>query len=407
MKEDIIPVFEHDVLRVGQTTKNGVVFEDHHLRSLELLAGVNGLPFYTLVNRGVRFNEHVGVISLGKTIIEILPKVDRKSDDHEQWQRVLVQMLKETGYLRISSMSEASRSLKSNSILDLYIELFIQEVEFIVHSGLVKKYRRIEGNAKALKGPLQFSKHINHNLVHQYRFYVCHQTYDVYHLIHRILYKTLKVLPGVTTNTSLLSRVRTIEINFPELSDLVICESTFNNLTLDRKTERYHQAIKISKLLLLNYHPDVRNGSQPVLAILFDMNALWEKYVSRKLREYKHPSGAKVCIQNSTKFWNSRTVRPDIVIEINGEKIVIDTKWKIPNGGKPSDDDLKQIFVYNQYYTCRNSFLLYPYTSDSKNSNGVYHKDLSQCTVSFINVTSDKALNKHIAGDIFKMIGHP
>jgi hypothetical protein len=40
--------------------------------------------------------------------------------------------------------------------------------------------------------------------------------------------------------------------------------------------------------------------------------------------------------------------------------LVGDTKWKLPSGGIPSDDDLKQMFVYNELYDCPDAVLLYP-----------------------------------------------
>lgn len=47
----------------------------------------------------------------------------------------------------------------------------------------------------------------------------------------------------------------------------------------------------------------------------------------------------------------SRLVKPDLVLTSpQGERIVIDTKWKLIRDGRPSDADLKQMFVYNLYW---------------------------------------------------------
>ena len=71
----------------------------------------------------------------------------------------------------------------------------------------------------------------------------------------------------------------------------------------------------------------------------------------------------KVKEQNRIPFWETRGLRADIVVETADKKFVIDTKWKVLKDNKPSDSDLKQIFVYNLHYNTDLSILLYPKTS--------------------------------------------
>ena len=66
---------------------------------------------------------------------------------------------------------------------------------------------------------------------------------------------------------------------FPECKSVKVSEKLFQRLVYSRKTERYRQAIELARIILLNYHPDLKGGSYNILAIMLDMNHLWESYI--------------------------------------------------------------------------------------------------------------------------------
>ncbi len=373
-----ITIFEHGSLRTDRGDKR---LTDAQLRALQLYYGENGVPYYSLIHNGVKFCEYVGVIQIGKTTIEILPKADKKNDI-SSWREVLIGMLQTVGVFNIHAPSSSNLQLKSNSILDLYFELFVIELEYLLYRGLVKKYRKVEGNATSLKGSIQFAKHLNKNLVHQERFYVRYTSYDKEHLLHAILYKVLKLLNKINTNTPLSSRLGSLILDFPEIQDIKITESLFEGIRLDRKTENYKNALEISKFLLLNYHPDVGRGKNDVLALMFDMNVLWEQFVYISFRKFK-PKGTTITAQNTKNFWKPTSgyrskIKPDIVLNKGKKKcIVLDTKWKNLDGYNPPPDDLRQMYVYMQFYTARKVALIYPGTKSNIQS-GTYYQETSE-----------------------------
>ena len=259
----------------------------------------------------------------------------------------------------------------------------MKEVNYLVKQGLVKKYRKKKGNTKALTGSLNFAKHIQQNLIHQERFYVKYSTYDTQHLLHSILYQGLQLISRVNTNNRLHSQLANLLLSFPKLPSIPINEATFNRISFNRKTGGYRNAIEIARLLLLNYHPDVSKGNNNVLALLFDMNLLWEQFVYSSLRQQFRKQNLPYTITNKTAkyFWkpvlgNRSSMRPDMVIcDGKNNVYVLDTKWKQLYRNKPSPDDLRQLYVYLKYFDAAKVALVYPSDRTTFNSGKYYKED--------------------------------
>ena len=165
--------------------------------------------------------------------------------------------------------------------------------------------------------------------MHKERFYTQSSVYELNHLLHQVIVKALKIIKSTTTNPSIISHCRQLLINFPEVDDLKISKHTLDNIVLNKKTRHYKSALDIAKLILLNYCPDLKNGSYDILAILFDMNKLFEKYIYHSLKKLTRSQNIEVKGQPSERFWQQKTIRPDIFIQTEFENFIIDTKWKV------------------------------------------------------------------------------
>ena len=294
-------------------------------------------------------------------------------------------MLRQSGLLNVESAPEADLKLRRSPLIDLYLESFVAEVERLRHAGLVKKYRLSEGNLHKLKGRILFPQHIRRNLLHRERIYTAHQTYDADNIYNRILKRALIVTENLALRPTITARAEALGLAFANVSEAQITADTFDRLRLDRNTQRYHRSLELARLIILNYSPDLQGGSNNVLAILFDMNKLFERFILVHLRraqsEFKNGK-LSITGQASERFWKSKTIRPDVVIDFhtlaNAERIILDTKWKIPKDDQPSDDDLKQMYVYNLQFGARRSFLVYPRADDKqKETFAAYEKPVS------------------------------
>lgn len=393
-KDNFIQVFEYQKIRYDDTN----AFKKNHFDAMVLFNEKNQNKYYTIIHKGVLFNSYVGVIQIGGLTIEILPKADKSdSPDKKSWQGVLLNMLRICKHINIDNVSETNLRKRYNSILEIYFEMYLTEVENLVKRGLIKKYRRVQSNQLALKGKLVFSQNIQRNVVHKERFYCEHQVYDKDHLLHQILLNGLKIIENLA-DAKLKDKVNRLLFEFEDYKDVAVNSSHFDKIVSNRKNIPYEKALNIAKMLILNYSPNLNSGNNNMLTLLFDMNKLWEEYIYRILQKNK-PVGFTVNFQNKTDFWESKTIRPDIVITSDKEEtFVIDTKWKIIDAKKPSDDDLKQMFTYNLHWEAEKSMLLYPLVNQTDTKFGIYHYNglKKKCKLGFVSVLEDGQLIKSV-----------
>lgn len=360
-KDKIITVFEHEALYTHRGDKK---LSDAQLKAFQKFYKEKDFPYYSLLNNGIRFCEYVGVLKIDGLTIEVLPKADR-TDDTSHWRGLLIDMMRSIGILHPDAPTYASLKVKQTTILNMYLELFIIEMERLLQHGLVKKYRKEKSNKVSLKGKLLISKQITKNVIHQERFYVQHSIYNQEHLLHQILYMALQIIVKMGAASHLASRYHSLLLDFPSQKKIKINERLFNKIHFDRKTKNYKTAIDIAKIILLNYHPDLDTGSNQVLALMFDMNMLWERFVLKSLQR-NLSNGMVVSGQASKLFWSSeigsnKKIRPDIIISKHEQILaVLDTKWKNIGESNPSDDDLRQLYAYSRYHSNAPSYLLYP-----------------------------------------------
>ncbi|KEY20328.1 McrC family protein [Kaistella antarctica] len=414
--KNFIQVFEYQKLKIGDGD-----FSENHFKSLVKFNEKNGNKYFTPVYNGILFNSYVGVIQVGGLTIEILPKADNSSDPSKKlWQNVLINMLRVCRYIKVDTVSETGLKKKHNSILEVYFEIFLNDLEQLVKKGLIKKYRRVENNQLALKGKLVFSRDIEKNIVHKERFYCEHQVYDKDHLIHQILFQALTILDNLVTQ-KLQDKVKRLLFEFNNFTYKEFNSKHFENLKLDRKSRPYEKSLDIAKMLILNYSPNLNSGSDQMLTLLFDMNKLWEEYIYRVLQKHNVDNQFEISSQDRDLFWENKTIRPDIVIKElkTDETFIIDTKWKIVDNSNPSDDDLKQMFTYNLHWKSSKSILLYPKIDQQDSQFGkYYHNPIFEfenefkpiqnfCKVGFIsiidgeNYRDTKSLSSEIIGKLY------
>lgn len=404
-----IDVYEHGRLLVGEEG-----FQKKHWDAFVKLNTLHQVAYFDVLHNGLKFKQYVGVIQVDGLSVNIHPKAD-KSDGDEKWKNVLLQMLKACGRIKADTADSAQLKKQQINLLEVYFQFFLNEVEGLVHRGLVKKYRKETGNVKALKGKLEFAGNIRHNLIHKERFYTSHQVYDLDHQLHQVLAHALDIVGQFSKGTHLSDQLRRVVISFPPVKQITPNAQTLSALKIDRKTAPYERAFELAKFIILNYSPDINYGKQKMISLLFDMNELWEEYVFVMLRkEVNSPNSPygdyAVYPQASKRFWNNNSLQPDILLEHKptGRKFIIDTKWKRP-GYSASIEDLRQVYAYARFWDAQHVMLLYPGDLEQNQQHYFKTKDVVEHQnelishngfLRFVQVVGEGRLNQAIGKEI-------
>ena len=391
-----IQVFEHQSLRVG--IESECTISQLQFDSLVAWQDRQSTRYFEAGYRKLTFGRWVGVIHVGELTIEILPKADRSADETSSkliWHNNLLEMLNITQRLKVEQSGPSRLALRKSNLLDIYLSWFLGAARVIVHEGLLRRYRKQdELRSPALRGRLLFDRQLSANLFHKERFACQRTVFDHDNLVNSVLKLGLDLVRKVTSSSTLRSEAAQLKLAFQGVTDQIITSEKFDRIKWDRRTERYRQAITMARMIILGFSPDLRGGRNEVFALLFDMSILWEEYVlsclQRAARRYSigdvnvKPVLRKLEVlgQKSKPFWERRKIRPDILVRghrlaVSGEyvpfAVVLDTKWKLLKGNTPSDEDLRQMFVYQRYFGCIGSVLLYPKTQGALDRVGVYH----------------------------------
>lgn len=405
-QSNCLQVYEHDVLRVGDQ-RNGITFSRQHFEALAAFAEWHSTPYFQLMHHAVHFEQYVGAVQVGTLTIEILPKTDRHTPiGHTVAQSVLLDMLRACRILQPQTAATGYLRSRPGTLLDLHLEQFLSQIEQLLHRGLVRTYRTTGRNRPTLKGPIHFPKHLQQNLSRQDRFFTRQQAFSFDHPYNRLLRQALILLTRLPIRSALQSKALRLLRHFPELP-LPQQLPAPRQLHFDRQTQAYEAPLHLALLLLRHRQPDVRSGRLPVLTLLFDMNALFEEFVFRQLQRAAEGQTA-VRRQVRRTFWEQRHLQPDILLESGDERIILDTKWKLLRRANPDMNDLRQLFVYNQFFRARRGVLVYPQVTGLQDLPpapfALPEAAASFCQVVFIELVKSHLLNRQLGKELLQKL---
>jgi len=342
----------------------------------------------------LKAKNYVGVIQIENLNIEILPKIyDNKKEDETR--HIFIEMLKTLLNINEIQVNKADLSTtKNRNIYEIFIKMFIESVDKLIHKGIKSQYLEKEENQPFLKGKIQFNQHIKQNYIHKERFYVSFDEYMPNRVENRLLKSTISLLLKKTRNYENKKNLRQQLFIFDEVDFSFNHETDIKKVNLHRGMEHYDIPIKFSKLFLTHQSFTSLRGKENVFALLFPMNTLFEKYMEFVLENSKEQLGIKKVVVNGEKneyLLNSKDgckmarLEPDYLLKMkNAKDIVTDAKWKILeekedkkkncNKMSISSNDIYQIFAYLNFYDCEDTAFLFVPKAEIEDETTLYYQ---------------------------------
>jgi 5-methylcytosine-specific restriction enzyme subunit McrC len=334
-------------------------------RRLRIYEGFHGLE--------VESTSFVGCINVGPLRISVRPKLPALP---------LIQLFRYAYRLSDLSLFDISQApLAPSQFQDLLILMLANETERLSRGGLMRQYQSIVEDLASPRGS---------PLIHEVirRGGMLKATLPCRYYERRLDWTLNQVLRAGLQLAAYKAIDRDLRRRIHGLSDRlhgVECKSNLQLTDLDqaersltRLTSTYQPALAIIRLLLQGFGPEVEgpNDRQAVPGFLFDMNAFFQRLLSRFLRD--HLAGYEICDehqirrlfmyapQGNPRKRRSPRPRPDFALYQNHSlRCFLDAKYRdIWNQGYLSSW-LYQLSIYALASPTRTSVILYASSSDA------------------------------------------
>ena len=334
----------------------------------------------------LKAQNYVGVITAADAVIEILPKIGKLNRTEEQTRQTFLAMLAELREAPFKNLGHAPLTTQKLPIAEVFISSFLDEVREVIKRGICSDYREWEGNERFVKGRINFSEHLRRNHTDQSRIYVEYSIYHVDRPENRLLKACLNKLARESRSAENRRRIKIALDHLAEVTASTNVRGDFLACKNDRNLAHYETVLTWCRIFLAGEAPTSFPGIVSADALLFPMERIFEDYVAARLKREAAKEGLVVRAQDRRKhLFDSPSryqLKPDLVVSRpRGRTVILDTKWKIPSDGTPSQADMYQMFAYAARYGVDDVTLIYPSENESSGAKLYYETKIEDRTV--------------------------
>lgn len=317
--------------------------------------------YFTLDWKDLKAKQYCGILNFDNQGFYLLPKISNHND--EQNLNIFIYMLMYAYDVKLfNEDTSLSENLKSNNILEVFVQMFASNLLNELKKGIYKEYITMQDNLPVLKGKYLINENLKYNFTKN-KIYCEYDEFSPNNSLNQFFLYAVKYLQKFVKNKKLLKQC---ELIFDEVEYKSVDVNKLDGIHFNRLNQRFKTSFEIAILLLKQSIP-LFSQDKKSFAFLFDMNVLFEKFIARMVKELDN--NAK--IQNQDNF-NDLILKPDIILKNQ----IIDTKYKkIKSIEDIKQSDKLQVFAYGVNYRVDNVMLLYPRHLDDIKYDLVLGKD--------------------------------
>lgn len=350
---------------------------------------------------GITTCAHVGIIRFADFQLNILPKIIGEEDS--LCLENLMFMLRYTRKLEIHSMDSAEISQTKQPFLEVLIAHYANILLNALQRHIPHQYETREDNLPTVKGRILFAKNHLVNAANLARTYCQFDEFTPDNLLNQTLKFVSHALQKLTSVSQTRQKLLKINAVYEDVTLRPVAYAETQKIILNRNHTMFKEPLELAQMFLQHSTISLHNHTFTNLAILFDMNKLFEEFVATAL-EQAFPGQVK--IQNKLKIiedidgipGTSYTIRPDILF---GKDTIIDTKYKrlsLPED-KPSEADIYQMLAYSKFYGVKNIILCYP--TYQKNYHLLSVLEDNDCSITLLTLDLHQKLTESYLQRIF------
>jgi len=291
----------------------------------------------------IRTQQYCGILNIYNKDYFILPKISKQDENNLD---IFIYMLMYCNDIKLENEQLASCQNHKHSFIEVFIQMFAQNLFKELKKGIYKEYITQEDNLTILRGKYLINENLKYNFS-KTKIYCEYDEFSMNNSLNQFFLYAIKILAKSVKDKKLLKQC---ELIFDEVEDKNFDINSLN-IHFNRLNQRFKDSFEFALLLLNKYIP-LFSLDKKSFAFLFDMNILFEKFIGKMSKEIEPNTKLQSC-----DTFEDLILKPDIIVN----DLIIDTKYKkLSSEHKIKRDDKFQMYVYANNYKIKNTMLLYP-----------------------------------------------